>query len=154
MEQFLRTPFSIIRNKEYSKWSGTAEFKIWQYLTSYIVRKPNGNGLSKFLYKKYHENGVLVARWNQKDIAINVGLRSAGYVSDLLSSMAVKGIIIKHFEYWNGRLLCVYEFGKYNRDTNKENYHAFNYFRKKDGENTLKKLVVVSEYPNSLGTNL
>lgn len=154
MEQFLKTPFDVIRNKEYSKWSGTSEFKIWQYLISYIIRKPNGNGLSKFLYKKYHTNGILVARWDQKDIAVNVGLRSPGHISDLLSSMDRQGIIIKHYEPWNGRFLCVYEFGRYDRNTNKENYHAFNYFRKKAGENMLKELAVISEYPNSVQPNL
>jgi hypothetical protein len=154
MEQFLKTPYSIIRNKEYSKWSGTSEFKIWQYLTSYIIRKPNGNGLSKLLYKKYHTNGVLVARWDQKDIAVNVGLRSPGHISDLLSSMDRKGIIIKHYEPWNRKLLCVYEFGRYNRNTNKENYYAFDYFRKKKAETTLKELNVVSEYTNSVQANL
>ena len=137
MEQFLRTPYSIIRNKEYSKWSGTSEFKIWQYLASYIIRKSNGNGLSEILYKKYYINGILVARWNQKDIAVNVGLRSPGHVSDLLSSMDTKGIIIKHYESWRGKLLCVYEFGTHDRNHNRESYHAFNYFRKKNGENIL-----------------
>jgi hypothetical protein len=154
MEQFFKTPYNIIRNKEYSKWSGTAEFRVWQYLVSYIVRKPNGNNLTKFLYEKYHVNGMLVSRWNQKDIAINIGLRSAGHVSDLLSSMNNKGIIVKHTEYWNGKLLCVYEFGLYNKNTNKETYHAFNYFKKKNGEKTLKKLSVVSECPNSVYPNL
>ena len=137
MEQFFKTPYSIIRNKEYSKWSGTAEFRVWQYLVSYIIRKHNGSGLTKILYEKYYVNGILVARWNQKDIAVNVGLRSPGHVSDLLSSMNTKGIIIKHFEPWNGKSLCVYEFGKHDRNDNKESYHAFNYFRKKNGENIL-----------------
>ena len=132
----------MIRNKEYSKWSGTSEYKIWQYLTSYIVRKPNGNGLTRFLYKNYHENGMLVARWNQKDIARNVGLRSPGHISDLLSSMNKKGIIIKHFEPWNGKLLCVYEFGKYDKNIGKETYHAFNYFRKENSKNILGNLSV------------
>jgi len=137
MEQFFKTPYSIIRNKEYSKWSGTSEFRVWQYLASYIIRKPNGNGFSKLLYEKYHKNGILVARWNQKNIAINVGLNSAGHISDLLSSMNNKGIIIKHYESWNGKSLCVYEFGTHDQKHNKENYHAFNYFRKKNGENII-----------------
>ncbi len=151
MDQFLMTPFSMIRNKEYSKWSGTAEFKVWQYLVSYIVRSPNGNAFTKFLYEKYHTNGILVSRWNQKDIAKNIGLKSAGHVSNLLSSMNNKGIIIKHMESWNGRSLCVYEFGRHDKNKNNEVYHAFNYFTKKNSEKTLNDFgiseVVVSVFP-------
>lgn len=137
-EGFLKIPFSVIRNEEYSKWSGTSEAKVWQYLMSYIVRSPKGNNFTRLLYNKYHENGMLVSRWDQKDIAKNIGLKSASYISELLSSMAKKGIIKKHSELWNGKSLCVYEFGVYNEKQG-EVFYAFTYFKKIKAEKELAR---------------
>jgi len=135
--QFLKIPFDIIRNKEYLKWAGTSEAKVWQYLASYIVRESNGSGFGNLLHRKYHKNGKLVARWNQKAIAKNIGLSSKGYISDLLNSMIAKGIIKKYTEPWNGKSLNVYEFGTYNKEVG-ETWHAFTYFKKINGEKTLE----------------
>jgi len=137
MNQFIMIPFDMARNTEFLKWSGTAEFKVWLNLKSYIVRRPNGNNMSKLLFNDFHRNGKLVARWNQRDIAKNVGLKSPGHVSDLLASMDRKGIIKKHKIPWNGRLLCVYEFGVYNKNTNMEIYHAYIHFRKRKAKEML-----------------
>lgn len=136
-EQFLKIPFSAARNKEYLKWAGTSEAKVWQYLASYIVRESNGSGFGSVLHKKYHKNGILVARWNQKDIAKNIGLNSKGYISDLLNSMVAKGILKKHSEPWNGKNLNVYEFGTYNKE-NGESWHAFTHFKKIAAKKTLE----------------
>jgi hypothetical protein len=144
MGNFLMIPYDIARNTEFLKWAGTAEFKIWLNLVSYVIRKSNKNGFSRVLYDKYYVRGKLVTRWNQKDIAKNVGLKSPGHVSNLLSSMDYKGIIIKHKEPWNGNMLCVYEFGTHNGSD--ENYHMFNYFRRKNGKNTLINLELLRNF--------
>jgi hypothetical protein len=142
VEPFLMLPVRITKNKRFKKWIGTREFQVWLHLYNSIIRSSEMKyKLSNFIFESYFQNGILAARWDQKTIAIELGLseKSAGYISRLISSMEKKGIIKKHKKRWYGNNLKIYELGTHSGEPYKhETLHAVVNFVQTDAEKTLE----------------
>jgi len=140
-EPFLMIPIRIMKNKRFKKWVGTREFQVWAHLHSSIIRDKMHNKLSNFIFNEYYKNGILAARWDQKIIAVELGLseNSDGYISRLLSSMEKKSIIKKHKKRWYGKNLRIYELGTHSGEPYKhEILYAITNFVRTDAEKTLE----------------
>ena len=139
-EPFLKIPLRILQKKRFKKWLGTREFQVWAHLYSSIIRAQMQIKLPSSIFKKYYKNGILAARWSQENMAKELGLKSKGYMSDLLKSLAEKKIIIKHREKWAGKSIIVYELGVHTGEPYfHETLHAITYFVKSDAEKILDK---------------
>lgn len=139
-DPFLMLPIKITKNRRFKKWMGTREFQVWVHLQNSIIRSKMTNKLSDFIFNEYYKNGILAARWDQKTIAIELGLseNSGGYISRLLSSMEKKGIIKKHNKRWYGKNLKIYELGTHSGEPYKhETLHAVTNFVQTNVEKTL-----------------
>lgn len=116
---FLATPMKLLDNKEYLKWLGTTECKIWHIMVRYIIRAPMRQGFGKKIYKNYYKNGKLAMSLKLEKIAKKAYLNSIGHVSEHIQSMVKKGFIIKHKDKWLGRSIIVYELGFHDGNVNK-----------------------------------
>lgn len=141
-EPFLMIPIRIMKNKRFKRWMGTREFQVWAHLYESIIRSPKmTHKISRFIFKEYFQNGILAARWDQKKIAVALGLseNSDGYISRLLSSMEKKGVIKKHKKRWYTKNLKIYELGVHSGEPYKhESLHAITHFVQTDAEKTLE----------------
>jgi len=141
-EPFLRIPLRILKNQRFKRWLGIREFQVWAHLYGSIIRAPMKDKLGNYIYNEYYENGLLGARWSQKQIAIELGLseKSDGYISRLLSSMEKKGIIKKHAKKWKSKDIRIYELGTHSgKPYYHETHHAMVHFMQTDAEKTLDK---------------
>ncbi|MHA1482686.1 MAG: hypothetical protein ACTSQA_04515 [Candidatus Heimdallarchaeaceae archaeon] len=140
-EPFLMIPIRIMKNKRFKRWMGTREFQLWAHLYESIIRQKMDNKLGNVLFREYYQKGILAARWDQKTIAVELGLSesSDGYISRLLSSMEKKGIIKKHKKRWYTKNLKIYELGAHSGEPYKhETLHAITSFVQTDAEKTLE----------------
>jgi len=128
----------LARCKAFLDWTKTAEYRIWLYLQSYIIRSHKAYTGRIKMHKDYYMKGFLVARWSLEDIANAVGLKSVGYVSHLLSKMESKGLIKIHKVRIGKSALNVYEFGTHNFN-GKESLYADLYFTKIRGREIINK---------------
>lgn len=139
---FLATPIKLLDNKEYLKWLGSPECKIWHIMIRYIIRAPMKNGLGKKIYKNYYRNGKLAMHWKLDDIAEKVGVNSKGHVSEYIQSMVNKGFIIKHKDKWKGRSIIIYELGVHDKSINRwENFHMQIEMIRNNANNELKDIL-------------
>lgn len=110
----LQTPIELLRSIDYLNWVGTAEYKVWSYLYSYIIRAPMvERSFGNFIYENYYLKGFLASRWNQKQMAQNMGKsrNSSSQISRLTTTMAEKRFIEKEYCGWNGQKTLIYVFG-------------------------------------------
>lgn len=139
-EPFLRIPLRILKNQRFKRWLGTREFQVWAHLYASIIRAPMRADLPNFIFKKYYKNGILAARWSQENMLKELGLNSKGYMSDLLKSLAEKGVLKKHKERWHNKNILVYELGTHSgKPYYHETHHAMVHFIQTDAEKTLDK---------------
>jgi hypothetical protein len=128
----------LARCRSFLKWTKTAEYRVWLFLQSYIIRSnkiPTGR---INIYKNFYMKGVLAARWSLEDIAKAVDIRSAEYVSRLLGQMEEKGLIKIHKIRVGKSTLNVYEFGTHDFN-GKESLYVDLYFTRKRGQEIINK---------------
>lgn len=122
---FLATPIKLLDNKEYLKWLGTPECRIWHIMVRHIIRAPMRSGLGKKIYEGYYKNGKLAMHYRLDSIAKKAGINSKGHVSEHIQSMVDKGFIIKHKDRWKGRSITIYELGTHDKSANQwESLHV------------------------------
>jgi len=127
----LTVPLIMYDIKEYMKWLGTAESRVWFVMNRHIVRGKMKSNINKMIRTKYYLKGKLAMHKDLKSIAEFLDLKSEGYVSEIINSMIKKGIIIRHFEKSGGRSVRVFELGVHDSGPYvHENLHLFNYFIK------------------------
>ena len=141
---FLKLELSILRSRAFSEFIRSPEASIWFYLYGYTVRgKISSNGLGKRIYEEFYlKKKKIVARWDQRDIAINLGYsqKSKGYISRLLNELEKKWGLIKKIKIpsHNGHHLNLYEFG-YIDDQGNEVLYFNTVFRKLVAEERLER---------------
>jgi DNA-binding MarR family transcriptional regulator len=145
-DPFLITPVELLRDKDFIKWHTLAEYGTWAYLYSYIVRAHMGNGsFGTFLFYNYYQKGLLASRWNQKQIAENMGKsrKSSGQISRHTISLEEKGFIEKEYKPWNGKKTLIYILGTRDFTSRKhETIYAFEHFMKSDVQDRLDNLSI------------
>lgn len=119
LEPHLSVPLRIIDIDEYIAWLGTPECKVWHVMARYIIRAPTRRKLGKKIYDTYYKNGKLAMTYKLEAIAKKSGLKSKGYVSDIIQNMVQKGYIKRHNDKWFGRSIVVYELGIHDQGTNR-----------------------------------
>lgn len=142
-EPKLFIPNKLLRSVSYLDWIGTAECKVWSYLVSYIIRAPMEEGsYGNFVHDYYYVKGLLVSRWNQKQMAQNMGKsrNSAGQISRLTTKMANKGFLRKEYSPWNGTKTLFYIMGTHDMSSQKhETIFALEELWKQEIERKRKK---------------
>lgn len=134
-EPHLRIPFRLLDNREFIKWMGTAEGKIWHVMFRHTIRAPMKTGLGKKIYENYYKKGIIAMSYRLDSIAEMAGLNSKGHIHDCIQSMVDKGFILKHNDKWRGRNILVYELGVHDDGPNRhETIHAYRELIKLDGE--------------------
>lgn len=145
-EPFLVIPVSLLRNKDFLKWQTTKEYATWAYLYSYIMRAPMGkDAFGTFLYENYYLNGLLASRWNQKQLAVNLGksVNSNGQISRHTKSLEQKEFLYKEYKPWNGKKTLIYVLGVQDNSSMKhETLFAFEHFMKSDVQDGLDNLSI------------
>jgi len=136
---FLSIPITLLRDDNFTRWTGTAEWRLWSNLYSWIIRGPMRIELGQYLFKNYFQKGKLVARWSQEELARKLGLKSKGHISNLLNSMVNKGMLKKEPFMWYGKKTYAYVFGTHDGEPHRnETLYAFVYFTEKRGKTTLE----------------
>ena len=100
-------------------------------------------GFGKRIYEEFYlKKKKIVARWDQKDIAVNLGYseNSKGYISRMLNRLESKWGVIKKIKIpsYQNHHLNLYEFG-YIDDHGNEVLHFNTVFRKLVVEERLKR---------------
>jgi len=73
--EHFQIPLIFLRDKEFLKWLGSSEGKIYLYLYSYIVRSSKvTTRIGKLIYYRYYKKKILASSYNQKTIAKMIGL--------------------------------------------------------------------------------
>lgn len=135
---FLAVSLIFYDNKEFMKWLGTAECRIWHKMNRHIVRGEMTAGINKKIYNDYYKMGILAMYKEQKDIADFLNIKSKSQVSMIISDMSKKGIVIPHRDIWNNRSITIYELGTHDMGPNKhETLHLHTYYAKLEADNAL-----------------
>lgn len=144
MESCLIVPHKVARCKEYLKWTGTLEFKVWMYLQTYIVRDPDMKTGALNLYKDYYLKGKLVSRWSQENLAAYLG-SDQGNISKALKRMESKKIIKIHKRNIRSVRVNIYEFGYHNFE-DRETLYAHKFFIKMAAAERLSRFGMSKEH--------
>ncbi len=137
-EPYLSTALRLLDNDEYIKWLGTPDCKVWNIMVRNIIRAPMKNRFCNKMYRDYYKKGKLVMAYKLDAIAKKAGLKSRGYLSDIISNMADKEYIIRHSDRWYGRSVVVYELGAHDLGVNRhETLHLHVKMIEKAGEKKL-----------------
>jgi len=135
-------PLVMYDNVDYIKWLGTAESKVWHKMYRHVVRGRMTTKLNIKLHKDYYKKGILTMHKDLQNIADFLGLKSKGYISEVIKSMETKGILKIHEDVWYRRQIKVYELGTHDGSINRyETLHLFNYFVKMKAEKDLANLI-------------
>lgn len=116
------------RSKEYIKWVGTLEFRVWLHLQTYIIRSPKTKTGCLNLYKDYYMNRKLVARWSQENIANHLDTKRSS-ICRAIKSMQRKGFIKIYKKRIGSISINIYEFGIHDFEGH-ETLYAHRYFLK------------------------
>lgn len=142
MAPYFSTPLRLIDNEEFLKWLGTPDCKIWHIMLRYIIRAPMKNGMGRKIYENYYKNGKLAMYYKLDSIAKKAGMKSKGYISELIQNMIDRGYIKKHNDRWHGRSVIVYELGIHDKSTNHhETLHLHTEIIRKQAEKDIDKFV-------------
>ncbi len=145
-EPFLKIPVSLLRSPDFLKWQGKAEYGTWEYLYSYIIRGPMGeDSLGTFIYEEYYKKGLLAGRWNQKQMAENMGKsrNSNSQISRHTKSLEKQGFLYKEYKPRNGKKTLIYVLGTQDNSSMKnEILFAFEHFSKSDVQDGLDNLSI------------
>lgn len=155
-DPFLITPIELLRNKEFIKWHTMAEYGTWSYLYSYIIRaEMEPESIGTFIFENYYQKGLLAARWNQKQMAENMGKsrKSNGQISRHTRALEAQGFLYKEYRPWQGKKTLIYVLGTRDFTSRKhETIYAFEYFyneikkakkAKKESKETLDTLAII-----------
>ena len=128
---FLSVPLALYDNKEFMRWMGTAECRVWHKMNRHIVRGEMITGLNKKIFEEYYKKGILAMYKDQQEVAEFLGISNKSQISRAISSMVESGIILLHKDVWNNRSINIYELGVHDMGPNKhENLHLHVYFTK------------------------
>lgn len=132
----LEIPIKVLEKKEFIKWVGTAEGKIWLTMYSQTIRSPMQKPFGNKIYKEYYEKrGIIAMSYKLNKIADMAGLKSISHVQECIQRMVDKKFIIRHKDKWWGRSIIVYELGTQDMGPNKhETFHAFRELIRYDAE--------------------
>lgn len=143
MENYLRLDLKILRSKAFKDFIRSPEAPIWFYLYGYTIRgQLSSCGFGKKLYEDFYlKKKKIVARWDIKDIARNLGYKSNGHVSNLIDRLEKKWGIIKkkRMPSYGNHYLNVYEFG-YLDDEGTQMLYFDTVFIKRVAEEKLERL--------------
>jgi len=125
---FHKLPTGIAILPEYTKWIGTAEFRIFNFLNCTIVR-----GRRKFdplkLYTDYYLKGKLSCSWSEKALE-SVLQMDKGNIRRHTKNLADKGFLVRdrRFNYMTNKEQFIYVIGevKITGMGNIENIYAYN----------------------------
>ncbi len=133
-DPFLIIPYKLLRSAKFLNWVTKSEFGTWAYLFSYIIRADmEDNSVGTYIFENYYEKGLLAARWNQKQMAENMGKsrKSNSQISRHTKKLEAKGFIRKEYIPCDGKKTLVYVFGTRDFTSSKhEIITAFEYFYK------------------------
>jgi len=138
--KFIRIPWCVLETTEWYKWINSPESKVWFRMYKNTIRKQMKSGLGKKIYDEYYKKGLICMRWKQKDMALDIGIKSKGQVSKLINSLAEKGIIKKHIDKWNNKRIIIYEMGTHDKTVStNENMHLYTYVISTELDNKVDK---------------
>ncbi len=131
-DPFLIIPLELLRNKKFLKWMTKSEWGTWAYLYSYIMRaEVEDDSFGTFLFDNYYQKGLLAARWNQKQMAENMGKsrKSNSQISIHTRELEAKGFLRKEYKPWQGKKTLIYILGTRDFTSRKhETIYAFEHF--------------------------